>query len=57
MLSRQLCLRSETRCMKVNITNIINGYISHENAINNLIREYIMRRGGGLGKEVRLFGM
>lgn len=52
-----MCLRSETRCTKVNITNIINGYISHENAINNLIREYIMRRGGGVGKEVRLFGM
>lgn len=44
-------LRSEAWCIKLNIIKMISGNISHENATDQLIREYIMRRVGGLEKE------
>ena len=53
MLKIQLGLGSEARCMKVSIINIIKDYLNHKNTFDNLIREHILKKEGGLGKEGR----
>lgn len=44
-IKHMIGLTSETRYIKVSIIKMMSGNISHENATDHLIREYIMRRG------------
>lgn len=53
MLNAQLGLGSEARCMKVSFINITMDNISHENTLDNLTRDHLLKKEGDLGKEVR----